>query len=124
METATKTILIVEDNALNMKLFTDLLKSQGYRILQANDGANALKLLKEQRPDLIMMDIQLPDISGIELTKQLKKDEALRSIPVVAVTAFAMHHDEEVIRESGCESYLTKPISLDRMFETVRGLLG
>src|SRR5258705_13719960 len=94
-----KTVLIVEDNELNMKLFHDLLDAHGYRTLQTRTGMEALKLAREHRPDLILMDIQLPEVSGLEVTKWLKDDDELRQIPVVAVTAFAMKGDEERIRE-------------------------
>src|SRR6195256_4830536 len=120
----TKTVLIVEDNELNMKLFHDLLDAHGYRILQTKDGMEALDIAREHRPDLILMDIQLPEVSGLEVTKWLKEDESLRSIPVVAVTAFAMKGDEEVIRQGGCEVYIPKPISVTSFLETVRRFLG
>ena len=119
-----KTVLIVEDNELNMKLFHDLLDAHGYRILQTKDGMEALDIAREHRPDLILMDIQLPEVSGLEVTKWLKEDESLRSIPVVAVTAFAMKGDEEVIRQGGCEAYISKPISVTSFLETVRRFLG
>ena len=116
----TKTVLIVEDNELNMKLFHDLLDAHGYRTLQTRNGMEALELAREHHPDLILMDIQLPEVSGLEVTKWLKEDDHLREIPVVAVTAFAMKGDEERIREGGCEAYLSKPISVGKFIETVR----
>ena len=119
-----KTVLIVEDNDLNMKLFRDLLDANGYRTLQTRDGLEALELARAHRPDLILMDIQLPEVSGLEVTKWLKEDDQLRSIPVIAVTAFAMKGDEEKIREGGCEAYLSKPISVANFLETVRRYLG
>ena len=119
-----KTVLIVEDNELNMKLFHDLLAAHGYRTLQSRTGMEALRLAREQRPDLILMDIQLPEVSGLEVTKWLKDDEELADIPVIAVTAFAMKGDEERIREGGCEAYLSKPISVGKFIETVRHFLG
>ena len=119
-----KTVLIVEDNELNMKLFHDLLDAHGYRTLQTRNGLDALKFAREHRPNLILMDIQLPEISGLEVTKWLKDDEELRDIPVVAVTAFAMKGDEERIREGGCEAYLSKPISVGKFIETIRHFLG
>ena len=119
-----KTVLIVEDNELNMKLFHDLLDAQGYQTLQTREGLQALALAREHRPDLILMDIQLPEISGLEVTKWLKEDADLASIPVVAVTAFAMKGDEERIREGGCEAYLSKPISVGKFIETIRHFLG
>jgi two-component system, cell cycle response regulator DivK len=116
---STKTVLIVEDNDLNMKLFNDLLQAHGYNTIQTMDGRDVLKLARENRPDLILMDIQLPEISGLEVTKMLKADDDLKSIPVVAVTAFAMKGDEEKIREGGCEGYIAKPISVPTFLDTV-----
>jgi two-component system cell cycle response regulator DivK len=118
-----KTVLIVEDNELNMKLFHDLLDAQGYQTLQTREGLAALSIAREHRPDLILMDIQLPEISGLEVTKWLKEDDELSHIPVIAVTAFAMKGDEERIREGGCEAYLSKPISVTHFLETVRRFL-
>jgi two-component system cell cycle response regulator DivK len=123
-QSTVKTVLIVEDNELNMKLFHDLLDAHGYRTLLTRDGIDALKLARERRPDLILMDIQLPEVSGLEVTKWLKDDEQLRDIPVIAVTAFAMKGDEERIRQGGCEAYISKPISIDGFLETVRRYLG
>jgi two-component system cell cycle response regulator DivK len=119
-----KKVLIVEDNELNMKLFHDLLEAQGYDILETREGLQALSLAREHRPDLILMDIQLPEISGLEVTKWLKEDDDLSHIPVVAVTAFAMKGDEEVIRQGGCEAYISKPISVTSFLETVRRFVG
>jgi two-component system cell cycle response regulator DivK len=119
-----KTVLIVEDNELNMKLFHDLLDAHGYKTLQTRSGIEALKIAREQRPNLILMDIQLPEVSGLEVTKWLKDDEELREIPVIAVTAFAMKGDEQRIRQGGCEAYISKPISIGTFLETVRRYLG
>jgi two-component system cell cycle response regulator DivK len=119
-----KTVLIVEDNELNMKLFHDLLEAHGYHTVGTRNGIEALELAREHRPDLIVMDIQLPEVSGLEVTKWLKDDPELQAIPVVAVTAFAMKGDEERIREGGCEAYLSKPISVAKFLETVRHFLG
>jgi len=121
--TDAKTVLVVEDNELNMKLFHDLLEAHGYNILQTKDGMEALRLARQHRPDLILMDIQLPEVSGLEVTKWLKEDDELRRIPVIAVTAFAMKGDEEKIREGGCEAYIAKPISVTSFLETVRRFL-
>lgn len=118
-----KKVLIVEDNELNMKLFHDLLEAHGYETLQTKDGMEALTLAREHHPDLILMDIQLPEVSGLEVTKWIKEDDTLRSIPVVAVTAFAMKGDEEKIREGGCEAYIAKPISVVTFIETVKQFL-
>jgi two-component system, cell cycle response regulator DivK len=120
----SKTVMIVEDNELNMKLFHDLLDAHGYHTLQTRNGMEALRLAREQRPDLILMDIQLPEVSGLEVTKWLKDDERLCDIPVIAVTAFAMKGDEERIRQGGCEAYLSKPISVGKFIETIRHFLG
>ncbi|MCG8543725.1 MAG: response regulator [Alphaproteobacteria bacterium] len=119
-----KSILVVEDNELNMKLFHDLLEAQGYNVLQTRDGMEALKLARAHKPDLILMDIQLPEVSGLEVTKWLKEDDGLRSIPVIAVTAFAMKGDEQKIREGGCEAYISKPISVANFLETVEKFLS
>jgi two-component system cell cycle response regulator DivK len=115
-----KKVLIVEDNELNMKLFHDLLDAQGYETLETRDGLQALALARQHHPDLILMDIQLPEISGLEVTKWVKEDEELSHIPVVAVTAFAMKGDEERIREGGCEAYISKPISVSHFLDTIR----
>ncbi len=119
-----KTVLIVEDNELNMKLFHDLLESYGYDTMGTRSGIEALELARTHRPDLILMDIQLPDVSGLEVTKWIKADPDLHRIPVVAVTAFAMNGDEERIRQGGCEAYLSKPISIAKFMETVRSFLS
>lgn len=120
----TKTVMIVEDNELNMKLFHDLLDAHGYQTIQTRDGMEALELARRHRPDLILMDIQLPEVSGLEVTKWLKEDDELRDIPVVAVTAFAMKGDEERIRDGGCEAYISKPISVATFLETIRHFVG
>jgi two-component system cell cycle response regulator DivK len=119
----TKTVLIVEDNELNMKLFNDLLEAHGYRTLKTGHGIEAMELARAHKPDLILMDIQLPEVSGLEVTRWLKQDEELKSIPVIAVTAFAMKGDEERIREGGCEAYLSKPISVSKFLATVKTYL-
>jgi two-component system cell cycle response regulator DivK len=119
-----KLVLIVEDNELNMKLFHDLLDAHGFATIQTRNGFDAISLAREHHPDLILMDIQLPEVSGLEVTKWLKEDDDLRSIPVVAVTAFAMKGDEERIRSGGCEAYVSKPISVVMFLETVRRFTG
>ncbi len=120
----TKRVLIVEDNELNMKLFRDLLQAHGYATIESRDGLDALKMARAERPDLILMDIQLPEVSGLEVAKWIKEDEELRDIPIIAVTAFAMKGDEEKIRAGGCEAYLAKPISLTNFLETVERYLN
>lgn len=119
----TKTVLIVEDNELNMKLFHDLLEAHGYQTLQARAGVEGVDLARKHKPDLILMDIQLPEVSGLEVTQWIKDDPDLRHIPVIAITAFAMKGDEEKIRQGGCEAYLSKPISVVKFLETVRNFL-
>jgi two-component system cell cycle response regulator DivK len=119
-----KSVMIVEDNELNMKLFNDLLEAHGYRTIKTRNGLEALDLARKHRPDLILMDIQLPEVSGLEVTKWLKEDDELHAIPVIAITAFAMKGDEERIRQGGCEAYISKPISVARFIETVKSYLG
>ena len=119
----THRVLIVEDNELNMKLFHDLLEASGMTILQTRNGIDALEVAKRERPDLIVMDIQLPEMSGLEVTAKIKSDPDLAPIPVIAVTAFAMKGDEERIRAAGCEAYLSKPISIDRFISTIKAFL-
>jgi two-component system cell cycle response regulator DivK len=118
-----KKILIVEDNELNMKLFNDLLEAQGYNTLQSKNGLEALALARRHRPDLILMDIQLPEVSGLQVTRWIKDDDDLRAIPVVAITAFAMKGDEQKIRDGGCEAYIAKPISVAGFLHTVARFL-
>lgn len=113
-------VLIVEDNELNMKLFSDLLSAHGFLVHQTRNGKDAVELARTHRPDIILMDIQLPEISGLEVTRRIKSDDALRDIPVIAVTAFAMKGDEERIRAGGCEAYISKPISVVTFLETVK----
>lgn len=119
-----KKVLIVEDNDLNMKLFNDLLLAHGYGTLQSKDGIEALKLARQYRPDLILMDIQLPEVSGLQVTQWIKEDDDLHTIPIIAVTAFAMKGDEQKIREGGCEAYIAKPISITSFLRTVERFLS
>lgn len=122
-DSVSKTILIVEDNELNMKLFNDLLESKGYTIVQTGNGLDAVELTRTHKPDLILMDIQLPEVSGLEVTKWLKADDELAHIPVIAVTAFAMKGDEEKILEGGCEAYISKPISVAKFLSTIESFV-
>ena len=119
-----KTVLIVEDSELNMRLFNDLLEAFGYRTVKTRDGRQALPLAREHNPDLIVMDIQLPEISGLEITDRLKKDAKLKHIPVVAVTAFAMRGDEQRVLAAGCDAYLSKPISVRTFLDTIKRFIG
>jgi two-component system, cell cycle response regulator DivK len=119
-----KSILIVEDNPLNLRLVEDLLKHQGFATVHSIDGLDVLELTRQHRPALILMDIQLPQVSGLEIIRLIKGDADLRAIPIMAMTAFAMKGDEEKIRESGCDHYMSKPISIAEFTSTVRHLLG
>lgn len=119
-----KTILIVEDNDLNLKLFRDLLGANGFRTVETKEGIEAIALTRHVQPDLIIMDIQLPEISGLDVTRKIKADPAIRHIPVVAVTAFAMKEDEQKIMDAGCEAYLSKPIAIDDFLATIEQFLA
>ncbi|MEP1230441.1 MAG: response regulator [Litorimonas sp.] len=118
-----KKVLIVEDNELNMKLFADLLGAHGYETRETREGLKAISIARNFKPDLILMDIQLPEVSGLEVTKWIKDDAKLAHIPVVAVTAFAMKGDEKRIRDGGCEAYIAKPITVTTFLATVRKLV-
>lgn len=118
-----KRILVVEDNDLNRKLFCDVLKSQGYSVEPVSDGLDALDRARGFVPNLIIMDIQLPNVSGLDLIESAKADRLLRAIPVLAVTAYAGKGDEERIREVGAEGYLSKPVSIGPFMAAVRGLI-
>lgn len=115
-----KKVLIVEDNELNMKLFHDLLEAHGLKTIKTRNGHDVLELARTEKPDLILMDIQLPEVDGTDVTRWLKDDPELQHIPVIAVTAFAMKGDEQKIRECGCEDYISKPISVVPFIETVK----
>jgi len=115
----TKTILIVEDDALSLKLESDLLQSHGYNIIESVDGMDTLELARKHHLDLIIMDIMLPNTSGIVHVAMLKADANLRCIPVIAVTAMAMKGDKEKLLEAGCDAYIAKPISVPLFLETV-----
>ena len=120
----TNKVLIVADNELNMKLFRDLLEAHGIATVDTKNGNEVLDLARREKPDLILMDIQLPEVSGLDVTRWLKADAELKVIPVIAVTAFAMKGDEQKIREGGCEDYISKPISVMHFIETIQKYLG
>ena len=124
LQSATKRVLIVEDNPLNMKLLRDVLEAHGYDTIATGEGGAALTLAREHLPDLILMDLQLPDISGFDAVRQLKDHAPTRGIPVVAVTAFAMSGDERKALTSGCDGYVAKPISLHKFIEVVERFIG
>lgn len=118
------TVLIVEDDFLNMMFYNDILEAHGYNTIQAVDGAQVLAIAREQKPDLILMDMQLPGASGMEVTRTLKDDSEAHSIPVVALTALAMRGDEERVRAAGCDGYMAKPVGVVGFIETVRQYIG
>ena len=121
---AHESISVVDDQPVSIKLMQLMLEREGYQVLVAANATEALQAVQASKPDLILMDIQLPEVSGLEVTKWLKDDPELKPIPVVAVTAFAMKGDEERIRQGGCEAYLSKPISVGKFIETIRHFLG
>jgi two-component system cell cycle response regulator DivK len=118
-----KTVLVVEDNDANMRLYHDVLEVHGCTVLQAKDGTEGWRIAREHRPDLILMDIQLPGVSGLEVIKQLKANETLKSIPVIAITAFATPGDEGKFWEGGCDAYIAKPISIPNFLQTLERLV-
>ena len=119
----TKKVLVVEDNELNLKLFCDLLRAHGYEAEPVRDGWDAVARARETHPDLIVMDIQLPHVTGLELIETFKADAGLKDVPIMAVTAYAAKGDEERIREAGAEGYVSKPISVVKFVEAVGTLL-
>jgi two-component system, cell cycle response regulator DivK len=119
-----KRIMVVEDNDLNRKLFCDVLKANGYEVVPVADGQNVVETAKKYNPELVIMDIQLPNVSGIDLIAQLKQDAAFTQTPVLAVTAYAGKGDEERIRDAGASDYLAKPVSIGPFMAAVRELLG
>ncbi len=118
-----RTILVVEDDRLNMRLFHDLLTCEGYETLEAGDGEAALALTEGIRPDLVLLDVQLPGMSGLDLVHRLKGDPRLSTVPIIAVTALALRSHESLIRASGVDAYVTKPFSVSELMQIVRGHL-
>lgn len=119
-----KTILIVEDNLLNLELFTDLLEASDYNVLSAASANEAIDILSKNKPELIITDIQLPGIDGIELTKIIKNNPLLRDIPVIALTAYAMRGDKEKILNAGCDGYIAKPINTKEFVKNVESFFS
>ena len=117
-------ILIVEDNELNRDMLRRRLERRGFDVAVAGDGEAAVAAVRERRPDLVLMDMSLPDVDGWEATRRLKADEATRSIPVVALTAHAMPDDRERALDAGCDDFATKPVDFDALIEKVRALAG
>lgn len=118
-----KRILVVEDNDLNRKLFCDVLRANGFAVEPVADGLFAIERAREFVPNLVIMDIQMPNVSGLDLIAAMKADATLRGIPVLAVTAYAGKGDEERIRDAGAEGYLAKPVSIGPFMQAVNGLL-
>ena len=118
-----KKILIVEDNPQNMKLMEMLLEAKGYILLEAIDGKQAMDVATTKRPDLIIMDIQLPKMSGLEVTKRLRQLPAFNHIPIIAITAYAMKGDKEKFIEAGCDAYLPKPINTRELPKVISEML-
>ena len=118
-----KLILIVEDDRLSMTLLSDFLHAHEYRVLKTSEGLEAINFARDEQPDLILMDIRLPGISGFDVTRLLKQDNRTRAIPVIAVTAFATPGDETKALESGCAAYITKPVNVDELLRTVESFL-
>jgi two-component system cell cycle response regulator DivK len=117
-------VLIVEDNPLNMKLFSAMVAAQGYEVLQAADGSSALDLARERHPDLIIMDLQLPDMSGLDVAQSLKHGDGTSEIPIIATTAYALRGDEATIRASGCDGYMAKPIAISEFLELIESFMA
>lgn len=124
MHPAAKRILVVEDNELNMKLLNDVLEAHGYAVMSTGRGAEAVDWARQYLPDLILMDLQLPDLSGLDATRQLKANPETRAIPIIAVTAFAMAGDEKRALDHGCDAYVAKPIILKDFLNLIAGFIG
>jgi len=124
VERTAARILVVEDNELNLKLFRDLLEAQGYDVISTRDGMEAYRLAREAKPDLVLMDVQLPEVSGLEITKRMKQDAELQHIPVIAVTAFALADDDAKVKASGCMAAVAKPISVKPFLDLVAKALS
>jgi two-component system cell cycle response regulator DivK len=122
-EPMKKTVLIVEDNELNMKLFNDLLEAHGYATLKTGNGIDAIELARAHRPDLILMDIQLPVLDGYEATRRLKADPKLKAIPIVVITSYALSGDEQKARAAGCDASVAKPYSPRALLAKIREFL-
>jgi two-component system, cell cycle response regulator DivK len=123
MAPPAKRILIVEDNKIHLRLLRDILVAHGYETLQTNDGLDAINVAWANRPDLILMDIRLPHLSGLEVTRRLRDDDRSKEIPIIAVTAFAMEWHEREALDSGCDAYLSKPITILRLLDAIEPFL-
>jgi two-component system, cell cycle response regulator DivK len=121
--TGRRCVLVVEDNPLNMKLFCAMIGAQGHEVLQAGTGSRALALARRRHPDLIIMDLQLPDMSGLDVTRELKSADDTHAIPIIATTAYATQGDEEVIRAGGCDGYMAKPIAISEFLALIESVI-
>lgn len=124
MTASQEKILVVEDNQMNLMLVTDLLEAAGYLVIPALGGKEALRVARQEHPELILMDIQLPEMDGLEVTRLLKQDESTRDIKIVALTAHAMRGDEDKARQAGCSGYIAKPINTRKFVHVVRDYLS
>jgi two-component system cell cycle response regulator DivK len=120
----TKRILVVEDQEDNRRIIRDLLSTRGYELIEAADGEAGVRLAKEHRPDLILMDIQLPVLDGYEATRRIKADPELRAVPIVVVTSYALSGDDQKAVAAGCDGYVAKPFSPRQLLATIRKFLG
>lgn len=118
------TVLVIEDNPVNMELASDLLRIQGYEVLQAFTASEALSLLRNVKPDLILMDVQLPGLNGLDLTRELRADPKTKGLPIIAITAYAMTGDDEKAFRAGCDAYIAKPIEARKLFQVVGDVLA
>jgi CheY-like chemotaxis protein len=121
---ANQKILVIEDNQMNMMLVRDLLQLEGYTVLEAMDAEKGLQMARENLPDLILMDIQLPGMDGLKATRIICRDPVLKTVPVVALTSYAMKGDEQMAREAGCIGYIAKPVDTRSFKDTVSGFLN
>ncbi|WP_420140498.1 response regulator [Sphingomonas sp.] len=119
-----KSVVIVEDNELNLRLFCDLLEAHGYEVYPVSDGREAVARVRSRKPDLVVMDIQMPHVSGLDLIETMKGDSELGTTPIMAVTAYANRNDERRIRDAGAEAYVSKPVTIHRFLDEIRTLIG
>ncbi|MEM7046112.1 MAG: response regulator [Pseudomonadota bacterium] len=118
-----KKVMIIEDNPLNMRLFNDLVRSAGYETVTTDNGLDALDIARDAQPDLVILDVQLPEVSGLDVARWFKAEDSLKDVPIIAVTAFAMKGDEERVRASGVQDYMSKPIAVADFLKAVKGFL-
>lgn len=124
MNDSRKKVLVAEDNQMNLELVTDILEARGYRVVQATSGSEALEIAYAEQPDLILMDIQLPEMDGLEVTRHLKKNTSTRHIEIIALTAYAMRGDEAKARDAGCSGYIAKPINTREFARVIDSFLA